>query len=43
MGFPPWFRQAIQGRLNEVSGRIEHDPDASDGNKRAREAKFTVF
>lgn len=27
MGFPPWFRQAIQGRLDEISATIEYHPE----------------
>lgn len=27
MDFPPWLQQAIQARLDEVSARIEHDPE----------------
>ena len=27
MNFPRWMQQAIQARLDEVSARIEHDPE----------------
>lgn len=39
MDFPPWLRQAIQARLDEVSARIEHDPELS----RVREEKDEAF
>lgn len=29
MDFPPWLQQAIQARLDEVTARIEHDPELS--------------
>lgn len=39
MNFPPWLEQAIQARLDEVSARIEHDPELS----RVREEKDEAF
>lgn len=39
MDFPPWLQQAIQARLDEVSARIEHDPELS----RVREKKDEAF
>jgi len=29
MDFPPWMQRAIQARLDEVSSKIEHDPELS--------------
>ncbi|MBY0202381.1 MULTISPECIES: hypothetical protein [Paenibacillus] len=29
MDFPPWMQRAIQARLDEVTPRIEHDPELS--------------
>lgn len=29
MDFPPWMQRAIQARLDEVTARIEHDPELS--------------
>ncbi|SDL33529.1 hypothetical protein SAMN05428961_104685 [Paenibacillus sp. OK060] len=29
MDFPPWMQRAIKARLDEVSARIEHDPELS--------------
>ncbi|PYE47862.1 hypothetical protein HUB98_24455 [Paenibacillus barcinonensis] len=29
MDFPPWIQRAIQARLDEVTARIEHDPELS--------------
>lgn len=29
MDFPRWMQRAIQARLEEVSSRIEHDPEMS--------------
>ncbi|WP_127544838.1 hypothetical protein [Paenibacillus amylolyticus] len=29
MNFPPWMQRAIQARLDEVTARIEHDPELS--------------
>ncbi|MED4599638.1 hypothetical protein P9314_02830 [Paenibacillus validus] len=37
MDFPPWFRQAIQGRLDDVSARIEYNPELN--RIRAEESK----
>ncbi|GGH67899.1 hypothetical protein GCM10008014_49820 [Paenibacillus silvae] len=43
MGFPPWFRQAIQGRMDEVSARIEHDPELSFIREQADKAFEALF
>jgi hypothetical protein len=29
MDFPPWMQRAIQARLDEVTARIDHDPEMS--------------
>ncbi|MGQ8871162.1 hypothetical protein [Paenibacillus sp. TSA_86.1] len=29
MDFPPWMQRAVQARLDEVTARIEHDPELS--------------
>ncbi|MDR9744411.1 hypothetical protein [Paenibacillus taichungensis] len=39
MELPPWLQQAIQARLDEVSARIEHDPELN----RVREEKDEAF
>ncbi|SEL10244.1 hypothetical protein [Paenibacillus sp. OK003] len=39
MELPPWLQQAIQARLDEVSARIEHDPELS----RVHEEKDEAF
>lgn len=39
MELPPWLQQAIQARVDEVSARIEHDPELS----RVREEKDEAF
>lgn len=43
MGFPPWFRLAMQGRLEEVSARIEHHPDLNDVRAEADKAFEALF
>ncbi|WP_308722187.1 hypothetical protein [Paenibacillus polysaccharolyticus] len=43
MDFPPWMQRAIQARLDEVTARIEHDPELSrvrEENDEAFEAWF---
>ncbi|WP_338592517.1 hypothetical protein V6669_07880 [Paenibacillus sp. Y5S-9] len=39
MELPQWLQQAIQARLDEVSARIEHDPELN----RVREEKDEAF
>ncbi len=39
MEIPPWFRTAIQGRLDYVSARFEHHPDL----KRVRAEEKKAF
>ncbi|GIQ70099.1 hypothetical protein DUZ99_18360 [Xylanibacillus composti] len=43
MEFPPWFRQVMQGRLDEVSARIEHHPDLNDVRAAADRAFEALF
>lgn len=43
MEFPPWLQQAIQCRLDEVSARIEHDPELSRVRGEAEEAFEALF
>ena len=43
MKLPLWFRQAIQERLDEVSARIEHDPELSHIRKQADHAFEALF
>ncbi|MBY0117992.1 hypothetical protein [Paenibacillus xylanexedens] len=43
MDFPRWMQRAIQARLDEVTARIEHDPELSrlrGGTDEAFEALF---
>lgn len=43
MDFPPWMQRAIQARLDEVTARIEHDPELSrvrGGTDKAFEVLF---
>ncbi|WKL00537.1 hypothetical protein Q0F98_26370 [Paenibacillus amylolyticus] len=43
MDFPPWMQRAIQARLDEVTSRIEHDPELNrvrGGTDEAFEALF---
>ena len=43
MEFPPWFQQAVQSRLDEVSARVEHDPELSQVCGEADEAFEALF
>ncbi|XOI97569.1 hypothetical protein ACMX2M_16745 [Paenibacillus polymyxa] len=43
MNFPPWLEQAIQVRLDEVSARIEHDPELNRVRGETDEAFATLF
>ncbi len=43
MEFPSWFRQVVQGRLEEVSARIEHHPDLNDVRAEADQAFESLF
>ncbi|MDN4605834.1 hypothetical protein P5G61_31745 [Paenibacillus sp. F6_3S_P_1C] len=43
MDFPPWMLRAIQARLDEVSSRIEHDPELSRIRGETDEAFEALF
>ncbi|HFL3236645.1 TPA: hypothetical protein ACG3KH_004079 [Clostridioides difficile] len=43
MDFPPWLQQAIQARLDEVSARIEHDPELNRVRGETDEAFDALF
>lgn len=43
MDFPPWLQQAIQARLDEVSARIENDPELSHVREKKDEAFEGLF
>ncbi|KOY16791.1 hypothetical protein [Paenibacillus xylanivorans] len=43
MDFPRWMQRAIQARLDEVSARIEHDPELSRVRGKADEAFESLF
>ncbi len=43
MGFPPWFQEAMQGRLEEVSARIEYQPELQDIRAEAAQAFRALF
>lgn len=43
MNFPPWLEQAIRARLDEVSARIEHDPELSRVHEEKDEAFEALF
>ncbi|WP_366345973.1 hypothetical protein [Paenibacillus amylolyticus] len=43
MDFPPWLQQAIQARLEEMSSRIEHDPELSRVRGETDEAFEALF
>ncbi|PQP82686.1 hypothetical protein C0Q44_14855 [Paenibacillus sp. PCH8] len=43
MDFPPWLQQAIQTRLDEVSVRIEQDPELSSVRGKTDEAFGALF
>lgn len=43
MDFPPWMQRAIQARLEEISARIEHDPELSSVRVGTDEAFQVLF
>ncbi|MDQ0721908.1 hypothetical protein QF049_003169 [Paenibacillus sp. W4I10] len=43
MDVPPWLQRAIQTRLDEVSTRIEHDPELSRVRGETDEAFEALF
>ncbi|MFB5762431.1 hypothetical protein [Paenibacillus medicaginis] len=43
MELPRWFQQAIQGRLEDVSARIEYDPELNHIRKQADKAFEALF
>ncbi|GAS80378.1 hypothetical protein [Paenibacillus amylolyticus] len=43
MDFPPWMQRAIQARLDEVTARIEHDPELSGVRGGTDEAFEVLF
>lgn len=43
MDFPPWMQRAIQARLDEVTARIEHDPELSRVRGETDEAFEALF
>ncbi len=43
MDFPPWMQRAIQARLDEVSSRIEQDPEMCRVRKETDEAFEALF
>ncbi|KAA8785444.1 hypothetical protein EC604_16505 [Paenibacillus amylolyticus] len=43
MDFPPWMQRAIQARLDEVSARIEQDPELSSVREETDEAFEALF
>ncbi|OAX50284.1 hypothetical protein [Paenibacillus sp. AD87] len=43
MDFPPWLQRAIQARVDEVSSRIEQDPDLSRVRGETDEAFEALF
>jgi len=43
MDFPPWMQRAIQARLDEMTARIEHDPELSRVRGRTDEAFEVLF
>ncbi|PIH60052.1 hypothetical protein [Paenibacillus sp. LK1] len=43
MNFPPWLQRAIQARLDEVSSRIEQDPELSRVRGEEDEAFESLF
>lgn len=43
MDFPPWMQRAIQARLDEVTARIEHDPELSRVRGETDEAFEVLF
>ncbi|SLK12984.1 MULTISPECIES: hypothetical protein [unclassified Paenibacillus] len=43
MDFPPWMQRAIHARLDEVTARIEHDPERSRVREGTDEAFEVLF
>ena len=43
MDFPPWMQRAIQTRLDEVSSRIEQDPELIRVHEETDEAFEALF
>ncbi|WP_433583264.1 hypothetical protein [Paenibacillus amylolyticus] len=43
MNFPPWLQRAFEARLDEVSARIEHDPELSRVHGGTDEAFEVLF
>lgn len=43
LDFPTWMQRAIKARLDEVSARIEHDPELSRVRGETDEAFATLF
>ncbi|MEK4369998.1 hypothetical protein [Paenibacillus sp. FSL R5-0473] len=43
MDFPPWMQRAIQARLDEVTARIEHEPELSHVRGKTDEAFEALF
>ncbi|WP_145146579.1 hypothetical protein [Paenibacillus xylanexedens] len=43
MDFPPWVQRAIQARLEEVTARIEHEPELSRVRGETDEAFEVLF
>lgn len=43
MSFPEWFSQSLQGRLEEVLARFEHDSDFRSVREEESEAFQTLF
>lgn len=43
MNFPPWFLQTIQGRLEEMSARIDHHADFEQVRGEEDEAFQALF
>lgn len=43
MDFPPWMQRAIQARLDEVTARIEQDPELNRVRGETDEAFEALF
>lgn len=43
MELPSWFGRAIQSRMDEVSARIEHDPELSEARTEESKAFEVLF
>ncbi|WP_426334330.1 hypothetical protein ACN9MH_07790 [Paenibacillus silvae] len=43
MDFPPWMQRALQARLDEVTVRIDHDPELSRVRGETDEAFEALF